>query len=142
MINERPRITGNQIRPRKKYERLVGVLQFLGATHFYHEKSRFRKFLVGPFIIFHGTEMVCGRDKKKSPTLVRDIWFPKERGCYPSITLYFVPFKVIFLMLSIVKLCTWCLLSWGCLLVSDFLTSKDLNISRSMFLPSNSYSVE
>lgn len=92
--------------------------------------------------LFYGDGDGLWSDKKKSLTFVRDFRFSKERGCYPSTTLYLVPFKVIFLMLSIVKLCGLCLFSWGCLLVSDFLTSKERNNSRSILLPSNSYSVE
>ena len=80
--------------------------------------------------------------QKKIPYSRKGLSVFKGKGFYPSTTLYLVPFNVIFLMLSIVKLCGLCLFSWGCLLVSDFLTSKERNNSRSMFLPSNSYSVE
>jgi hypothetical protein len=63
---------------------------------------------------------------KKNPlTFVKGLLVFKGEGFYPSTTLYLVPNKLIFLMLSMVKDCGFTLLSWGCLELSDFLTSKD-----------------
>ena len=114
----------------------------LHGRSFFPDGFLSRRFLVEPFFIQNSGRTWSWSDKKKSLTLVRDFRFLKGKGFYPSTTLYLVPFNVIFLMLSIVKLCGLCLFSWGCLLVSDFLTSKERNNSRSILLPSNSYSVE
>lgn len=81
--------------------------------------------MVGAVHYSDGTEMVCGRYKKNPLTFVKGLSVFKGEGFYPSTTLYLVPNKLIFLMLSMVKDCGFTLLSWGCLELSDFLTSKD-----------------
>jgi hypothetical protein len=71
-----------------------------------------------------GSSHYSGTPVKKIPSFEGTLILKVKRD-YPSTTLYLVPNKLIFRMLSMVKDCGFTLLSWGCLELSDFLTSKD-----------------